>query len=802
MIEDTTSNKDEVNELNLKDQLNNYLSHWKWFLLSIILCSLFIFLKLNFTRELYKASTTILIKNDNGGKDSKLSAFQDLGILAKNRDGIEDEMEILKSKDLISEVIKSLDMNIRFYTDKNQISALLDDNFSTETDFFEIERYLYPPLKINFFSNDSLISRRGSQFKISIISDIEFTYKDKFKSFKSAFGEKITTKELGDIIITPNFSSKSVLIGTDILVKMTPIRGLANSYASALQIEPRGDFSNIVDVTFNNTVREKAIDFLDQLIKKYNERSVIQKELLTKSSSDFVDKRLAIIESELSDIDITAEKFKTSNRISNVASEAGYNIQSTNEIEKQIVSAETQLQKIEFMKELVSEKNESELIPELDIGDNNVLAFQQQYNELMIEKNRLLKTSTEKNPTVVNISEQLNSIKANFNNSLNSIESAQKISLNALNQQDKRINSRLYSAPKQERQLRTISRQQQIKEALFLYLLQKREEIAITLGVSEPNAKIIDQAVSSTSPISPNKKVSYLAAFFIGLLIPFGIIYIKDFLDTKIKSREEIEKLLNIPILGDIPKLVTKKRFLITENDHSSIAEAFRILRTNLSFLLTNTNDKGKTIFITSTIASEGKSLVSSNLAAALAFAGKKTLLIGMDIRAPKIKEYIGIKGNIGVTNYIIDTNLSINEITLKVPKVKNLNLISSGSIPPNPAELLMNPRVKELFDSIKMEYEYIIVDTAASSIITDTMLLKDFADAFIYVIRANYLDKRQLGYLKSVYENKRFPNMALLVNAVDHKKGYGYGYGYGSEFEATKNKSWWKLKLNRKKTS
>ncbi|MCA9749782.1 MAG: polysaccharide biosynthesis tyrosine autokinase, partial [Romboutsia sp.] len=427
----------------------------------------------------------------------------------------------------------------------------------------------------------------------------------------------------------------------------------------------------------------------------------------------------------------------------------------------------------------------------IELGDNTVNSLTQKYNELMLEKKRYLETSTEKNPIVSNINEQLRSIRDNISQGLNNLESSQKISIDALTEQDRRINSRLYSAPKQERELRTIQRQQQIKEALFLYLLQKREEIAITLGVAEPNAKIIDQPISTFNPVSPKKSVYYLAAILFGLLIPFSFIYIKDFLDTKVGGREDIEKLLNIPILGDIPK-VEGKNFLITENDHSSMAEAFRILRTNLGFITTH-NESSKVIFITSTIAHEGKSFVSSNLAVSLALAGKKTLLIGMDIRAPRIKNYLNIRGEKGITNYIVESKISLNDIILDVPKIKNLNLISSGDIAPNPAELLMNSKVKELFDKVKKDYDYIIVDTAASSIVTDTILLRNFADVFIFVIRANFLDKRQLNFIKAIYKENKLPNLALLINGVDNKRTYQYGYGYGFEYEKNKVK-WWQF--------
>ncbi len=790
--------KFEGSEIDIRELLDKYLVHWKWFALSLIICFLYAHYKLNFTRPQYEAYATVKIKDEKGGDASTLSVFQDLGMMGGSKNNIEDEVEILKSKSIISETIKSLNYNIRFFTDKNSLSNFLDGTLGFNTDFYENERYKNPPLKLNFFISDSALYKVNTTFFIEINSANHYTFIDSEKSIEKrhAFGKKMTTN-FGDVIITPNTDlKKEGLIGNTVVVYISSIKDLTNGYLDKLNIEPKSEYSSVLSLGVTDGVKLKAEDFLNELVKKYNERAIRLKDELSKSTSDFVTERLEIISEELSDVDFSAESIKTRYRLSDAASQTGLNLQSGQDIENRIVQANTELQKIGFIKDFVSSKGNNDVIPvNVGVADNGISSTMQQYNQLMMEKQRLLKTSTEKNPTVVNVDEQLQILRGNINQGLNNLESSQKISLAALNRQDAIINSRLYSAPKQERQVRDIQRQQQIKEALYLYLLQKREETAITLGVADPNAKIIDFAESFPKPIAPKKKIFYLGAIIIGLLIPFGTFYLLDILDSKVHTREEVEKVLNIPILGDIPKLESSKEgFLISPEDNSSIAEAFRILRTNLNFVL-DSSLKGKTIFVTSTIAHEGKSLVSANLATSLAHAGKKTLLLGMDIRAPKIVQYLDVRGGKGVTNYIVNSDLDIDDIIVKSPKIKGLDIITSGDIAPNPAELLMNPRVQELFQRVKEDYEYIIVDTAAFSMVTDTMLLSNLADSFIYVIRANYLDKRFLKYIKSIYKDKRLPNLSLLINGVDHKKsyGYGYGYGYGANFDKA-NKPWWRF--------
>lgn len=784
--------------IEIRNLISKYIVHWKWFIIALIISFSIAYYQLNFIRPQYRAVATIMIEEPNSGDNSRLSAFQDLSVMTGPNANLENEIQILKSKSLAAEVIKSLKLNVEYFTDKNKLSDFMDSNLGFNTEFYETENYINPPLKINFFLSDSALYETTAKFIVEIHSSNNFTITDIDKTFykRHSFGEKINTN-FGEIIVTPNVDLKNnSLIGSSVLVSVSNLKSAARRFANKIIISPNSESSNVITLSINDGVKEKAVDYLNELVNKYNERSIYLKEQLSRSTSDFVNRRLEIISNELSTVDLTAESLKTRYGLSDVASETGLNMERGQNLEGQIVQVNTELQQINYVKDFVSTKESDEFIP-VDVGirDSNLETTFQQYNSLMMEKKRLLENSTDKNPIVVNINEQLKRLKDNIDQGLNNLESSYKITLDGLNKQDARINSRLYSAPKQERQIRDVQRQQQIKETLYLYLLQKREETAITLGVVDPNAKSIDLAESERNPVSPNKSIFYFGAFFIGLLIPFVIIYIIDLLDTKVKNRENVENILNIPILGDIPKLESNKPYLIAKEDNSSVAEAFRIIRTNLSFILTRSDKKGKIIFITSTIAHEGKSFIASNISASLGHAGKKTLLIGMDIRAPKLKQYLGIKGNIGVTNYIINSNLSLTDIVLKVPKVENLDLISSGDLAPNPSELLMSPRVKDLFDEVRELYDYIIVDTAASSIITDTMLLRSYADAFIYVIRADVLDKRQLKYVNSIYKNNRFPNLALLVNSVDHKKaGYGYGYGYGYDHDKSKKKAWWQF--------
>lgn len=781
------------NDLDIRTIVEKYLRHWKWFVLSFLLFIFLAYLKLNFSRKQYEATATIKIKDEKGTDKSALSAFQDIGFMGSPKENIEDEIEILKSKSLISETIKSLKLNISYLTDKNTISKFLDNTIGYNSHFYEKENYINPPIKINFFTPDSIVDNMSGSFVIKVNSSNKFTFEnlENNQTRKGDFGKRLRTK-FGEITIIPNGNlKKNDLVNKEILVSISSIKDLTNSYLESLNIEPRSEYSNVLLLSLKDGVKARAENFLNELVNKYNQRVIRLKEELSKSTSDFVSKRLNIISKELANVDLTAENLKTQFGMSDAASDAGLNMQADQEIESKIVATNTELGKIGYLKDILNENSGKDVIP-INVGNGNISNLTNQYNQLVMERKRLLKNSTEKNPIIENIDDQLKDLNSNIKQGLDNLESSQKIALQGLSQQGALIRSRLYSAPKKERKVRDIQRQQQIKEQLYLYLLQKREETAITLGVADPKAKIIDMAESSMKAVAPKKKILYIMFAFLGLLLPAGFIYISDLLDAKIHTREDVEKVLNIPIIGDIPKLEnSKERYLIKKEDYSSVAEAFRILRTNLNFILPQKGDsKSKVIFITSTIAHEGKSLVSSNLATALAYAGKKTLLMGMDIRAPKIESYLGARSKVGITNYIASPDIKPSDITV-ASNIENLNIISSGDLAPNPSELLMDDRVGDLFDHSRENYEYIIVDTAAFSMVTDTLILSKYADAFIYVIRTNFLDKRMLKYVNDLYRDERLPNIALLINGVDHKKsyGYGYGYGYGTQFENSSKK-------------
>lgn len=755
-------------ESTLKDILDKYAGYWKWFVVGVIISVLLAFLYLRYQVPLYEVNASILIKDDKkGGALSELSAFEDLGIL-KGNSNLDNEIEVLKSRALMMRVGEELNLNIQYFVQQSPID---DEKFNNSPVHFS---FLDSKGNSVIKRNELLVAfKSNSQFDL-FISDNKF-----FGSF--LVGDTIATS-FGRFTIKSNTLHEKELAGKEIRIVLTPLSNIVDRYREAISISPINAKSNVIVISLKDAVKERAESIVNNLIKQHNADGISDKNQVSTNTANFINERIRFITSELSEVESDAEQFKTTHKLVDVESEAKVFLQTGNEREGSILETTMQLKLVDYMYEYEIKHAELEdLIPtNLGLKDASISDISSTYNHLVLERNRILKNSSKKNPVIENIDEQLVALRTNLKESLRNFKNSLLIKLIELNKQENSINNKIASVPKYEREYRIIQRQQQIKEALYLYLLQKREETNIALAVTVANAKVIDNAYSDGKTVSPKKKMVYFIAVLLGLLCPLLILYVSEILDSKVHGKRDID-LLSLPFLGDIPLTESKDKIVVARGDDSSVAEAFRLLRTNVDFMLGSNRSKGKTIFITSTIGKEGKSFVALNLATSIAISGKKVLLIGMDLRAPKILKYLNLSEKEGLTNFISDDSKKLENFILRLPTIENLDLLPSGSIPPNPSELLMNVRVKEMFDSVKDIYDYVIVDTAPVGMVTDTLLLSDYADASVFVVRANFLDKRMLSIAECLYREKRFRNMAMLINGSDYKRGYGYGYGrYG----------------------
>ncbi|WP_282148880.1 GumC family protein [Algibacter lectus] len=771
--------------INIRQQIEKYAFHWKWFALGAILSLIAAYVYLRYTPNIYEVSTTILIDDEgNGGLSSELAAFEELGIGGGNKKNIENEMGILKSRSLMTRVVKKLDLNITYF----------EESSVKDTEIYKEEL----PFKASFFIKDSTFFERGTSFTIKVLTDTSFELSstDEKSGVTYTYGESIS-QQYGDIIITPNNISKDD-INTVYIVKTAPLKAVVNNYINAIDVSLLYKKASILELKLKSLVKLKAQRILDELIRQYNKDAIEYKSLIGNNTDTFINERLALIEEDLRKVDKTAESFKTTNQLTDISLETGIVLESNSTVEKEIIDLSTQLKLVNYVTEHMSSGDHS-LIPEnLGINASDVNSSSNQYNEILLERNRIAQSSGKSNPVLLNLDAQLSQLRSSVAQGLTNLKRSLTISLDQARSQERSIDSRISSAPRKEREFRDIQRQQQIIETLYLFLLKKREENSISLAVTVPNAKLIDAADGSNNAVSPNRKIIYIIALFFGLVIPFVIISLIFILDTKIHNQEDLEDILKTPIIGNIPKTIDDNKIL-TKSDRGNVAEAFRMLRTNMNFMLGNLKEQSKAIYVTSTIPGEGKTFVSINLATVLAMSNKKVLLIGADVRKPKVAEYLDMTtATNGLTVFLADNSIQINQI-IETAKNGDFDVIQSGMVPPNPSELLINGRFDEVLNYGKEHYDYVIVDTAPVNMVTDTLQIASKADLFIYLVRANYLDKRLLEIPKKLYNEKRIPNMTVVINGTDVKKGYGYGngYGYGYGHEEEKN-SWLKRLTNR----
>ncbi|MDX1760562.1 MAG: polysaccharide biosynthesis tyrosine autokinase [Christiangramia sp.] len=767
-------------EIDLREELIKYLRHWPWFVAGVLIAVLAAFLYLRYTTPVYNTAATIIIKDeDKKGGSGDLSAFADLGLLnGIGTNSIENEIGILKSRRLLNSVGKNMQLQVRFFEKGTVRTTELYENRP-----FNIQVLEYKEEKLQDLE----------PFEVDILDETSFEISNPALGLrkKAAFGTPVELP-FGGIILTPNFAAGQEKKDKTILVSFGSLEAAVDSYRSRLQVNLTDKNSTLIELSLQDPVREKAQDILDRLIYQYNREAIEDKNQVSLNTAEFIEERLAIISSELDSVETGKQEFKTENRLTNIEAESQLFIENASEFRKEQLEVETQLELANTMIDYLKTEGKDGLLPaNLGFSESSLVSAIQAYNQMVLERNRVLSGSTERNPVVVNLNNQIADMKSSVMESLLNLRNSLQISQRDLSAREASINAQIAGVPSKEKQFRGILRQQNIKEALYLFLLQKREETNLSLAATAPKAKIVDAAYSSKTPVSPKSKIVLLAALILGLLVPFLVIYLRNLLNNKVQSRADMEnEVKHIPLVGEIPEIARGQKEIIESQDRSVLAESFRILHTNLQYLLVNAGTKpgGNTIFITSTVKGEGKTFVAFNLAITLAQAEKKVLIIGGDLRNPQLQRFeAGAKDHRGVSDYLVNNNLDLKELVQRSKLHKNLDLLVSGSIPPNPSELWRQEKTATLFSKLEEMYDYIIVDTAPAMLVTDTFLINKYADLTLYLVRAGYTEKKLLNFAVEAKQQGKLQEVGYVLNDVEaahfgYGNKYGYYYAYGEE--------------------
>lgn len=769
---------DDEQEENIFQNLAKYLFYWKWFVLCVLLTMSIAYLKLRYTSPEYKAVSKIVVRDEKkGGLSSELGAFADMGLLSGMKNNVDNEIEILNSITLSEKVVDRLKLTTTYL----KLGNIRDVEVYKASQPFEFA--------VEYASEIFNKSPQSFGVKILTASRFELTNALGVSIGVFSFGSTIILKEAKiKIQKLPNFDFKT-FVDMSFLVNLNAIQSVGLDYNKLLTVEALSKTSSVVNLSISNKAPEKAEDFLNELVIIYNEEAVKDKNLVSENTQEFIQNRLEIISKELGNIEVESENFKQTNQITDISANASIYLQTHSEFENNLIETETQLRVLAIMVDFMKNKSKTELIP-IDIvprtngaGQANPLIVE--HNQLVLQRNRILKDGTQKNYVLTNLDQQLEELERNIKESLGQLKSSLMVKRADLEKQDTVLQGKISSIPSQEREFRILDRQQKIKEGIYLYLIQKREETAITLSVKEANAKVIDAGRADLNPISPKKSIIYLIALLAGIGVPFVILYLKFLFDNKIKNANDVESTTKkIPILSEIPILKSTNESTYLKK------EAFRTLLNNTIFITPNNENKeGKIILVTSSIKGEGKTFISYNLAEAYANLNKKTILIGADCRNPQLHKFINQdkKDTKGLTRYLHDSSQNwqdlINESEPGENELFKFDILLSGDIPPNPTLLLSSPRFELLLSELKKVYDYILIDTAPTLLVSDTLIISKFADTSLYVVRAGVTEKKLIKYCLKLIEDKKINNIGMVVNGVDFSRSYGYSYNYGYSY-------------------
>jgi len=784
----------EESTFDLKAELFKFLTYWKLILLGFIIGGLLAYLYNRYTIPKYNTEATMMIVDDQEKNAMNATPSGGGAIFSLEDDGIQNHIEKLKSKQLVESVVDELNHNISYFIEGNVIT---------------VEAYKSSPVLIEFITHDSIINSLSKDFIVTPTSDTSFKLEDETIGYSEnhKIGEVIKLEDI-QFTILPKSGEEQGNFGrtSSVNIKIEPIRDIAAGYISKLQIAQKGQAKDILFLSLVQNTPEKSEDFLSKLMERFNEEGVENKQEVAENTTKFIQDRLEMITTELDSVEVNIADFKRENQIMDIGSGASQFQSKFSATEQEVFNTETQLELLSSVEELLRNQGEYELLPDVGVNEGGVSGLINSYNTLVMERNMYLEGGTERNPIVKTISQQLDSLRENLFENIESTRSSLNIRLRELNQRGNVAQGKFSNFPGLEKGMRSIERQQQIKEQLYLFLLQRREEAAISSAATASVARVIDSPFTNNSPVDPAPWLILIGGFLIGLIIPIGIIFIKNFLDTKVHHKGDLSPLLKlVPFAGEVPKIEAEQSDIIALNDRSPLAESFRILRTNLAYIIQKKKKEvADVIYVTSTIKGEGKTFVSFNLSRTLSSTDRKVLLIGADVRNPKLHRYTSLtKGarEKGLSDYLYDHQVSPKDIISKTNEDGiAVDVILSGPIPPNPAELLMNQRMEQLINTLKPEYDYIIVDTAPTMIVTDTLLISQLADYTLYVTRANYTEKKLLDFPKELKKQGKLKGLSVVLNDVDYSKfsygaKYGYSYGYGYGYGADEESRWTRIK-------
>lgn len=763
---DQLKKQQDIQEFDYIKLLFHCLHKWYWFVICTVVCVGLMVLYLQHMTNVFMVSSTIMIRSDNNLSRSSLQTDMMQLMGYQTSKVISDEMEIIRSHTIMEQVVRDLN---------------LQTEYRIKRGMRWVGQYPIPSVMVSYPNNflDSLRSEILIYIERTPVDYvIELKYKDtKTKLHASDLSAPIPTSA-GLIQFTECYHLKE---GAEVCIQTLPVVSRGNLFLKDLSVRTTKQDGNVIQIGMASDMPNRAKDIIMKVIALYNLDAVVDKNIMATNTANFINERLQIVEAELNDVESEVETYMKQNGVTSLSKELSIVLQSQNNYQNEISDVETQINLLDFLADYLNEEtNKESLIPSnFGVKDASLNSLISDYNSKMLHRMKVVRSVTENSPLYIQLDEQMTSLREAILVSVANIRQGLLIKKNDLKKLDREVASQIHQIPERERRYVEIKRQQEIKEKLYIYLYQKREENALTLASTVMPAKTIDPPIQR-GLVSPHSKRLMLVAIALGLGLPFLIIFLMDYLNDEVKDQREFQSVVKAPFLGHVLYMPSDNVVAVDSHNNSAQAELFRTIRTNLRFMLPD--KKSPIILVTSALNGEGKSYVAINVAASLALLKKKVVIVGLDIRKPTLSQYLHIDFKGHLTSFLLDPTMSLDDLIIPSGAVDNLDVMPSGAIPPNPGELIQSANLELLFNALKERYDYVIVDTSPLYLVSDTFHLDKYADMTIFVTRANYISREMLPYIQDIYAEQKMRNMACILNAsTGGKRGYGYGrYGYG----------------------
>lgn len=775
--------QEETSSINFQTIYTAVILHWKWFVLSLIICMGCAMIYLRYKTPVYQAYAKLLIKDDDsrgrGGKSGVLTT-SNLGIMS-NSTGIDNEMEILSSLSIAQQAVRDLKLYVNYSLEGKVKDHLIynSEPISVDLDPSHLEKLNYPiSLEINRKGSSYTVTGEYLNPKTGVKNSIEKTI--------TSFPTRIDTKT-GIITLQSNGDRGLLPEGRALKVTILSPKGVAAKYAGSLSVSQTSKTTTIAELVLKDESPQRAVDYLRQLAICYNRQANEDKNEIAVRTEEFINGRLEKINAELGSTEGSLEEYKKRNNMVELKMNAAQAVQNQDVYSQKLAEANTQMALLNSISEYMNDpSNKYQTLPSnVGLSDASATSLIDKYNDIVITRNRLLRSASESSPTVTPLTAQLDDLTSSIKRAMIQARKSMEIERNNIANMYGRYASQTNATPEQERILTQIGRQQDVKSGLYLMLLQKREENSISLAATADKGKLIDDP-QYMGKVSPKNSMIMLIALIMGLAIPAGIIFVINFMRYKIEGHDDVAKLTSLPIIADVAiaseTAKTKADIVVHENQNNQMEEVFRSLRTNLQFVMA---ENEKVVLFTSSTSGEGKTFTAANLAVSFALLDKKVVLVGLDIRKPRLAELFEINDHQhGITNLLTQpdpTAADVKKQILKSGISNNLDILMAGPIPPNPAELVARKSLDQVIDILKETYDYVLIDSAPVGLVTDTLQIGRVANATVFLCHADYTPKEAFDYINDLAKEKKLPNMCVVINGIDmSKKKYGYYYGYG----------------------